>query len=142
MPDPNEQRATGERLKAALDLADLGRATENLKLLAAAWSQDPDSAKDHPGLADIAAELRRMVDEVLAATSLAIESLLVGPANQSLLEALTSLRDAFAPVAAALTRPMPDPVEALGRWPACEAAFTAAAKAVGHGNPLMPDSQP
>lgn len=140
MPEPNEQRATGERLHAALDVADLGRARANLDLLVAASSEE--SAKDHPGLAAVTADLRDMVDEVLAATSLAIEALPAGPAGQPLLEALTSLADACAPVAAALSRPVPDPVEALRWWPAYDAAFMAAAQAVAHGNPLLSDGHP
>jgi hypothetical protein len=140
MPEQNEQRATGERLHAALDLADLGRARSMLDLLVAASSED--SAKDDPGLAAVTADLRDMVDEVLAATSSAIEALPVGPASQPLLEALRSLADGCAPVSAALTRPVPDPVEALRWWPAYDAAFMAAAKAVAHGNPLLSDGHP
>jgi hypothetical protein len=141
MPDPNEQRAVGERLHAALDPADLGAAHANLELLAAASTSDA-SARDDPGLAVVAAQLRHQVDEVLAATSLAIEALPVGPASQPQLEALTSLADAGAPVAAALVRPVPDPVDALRLWPAYQDAFMAAAKAVGHSNPLLPDGHP
>ncbi|MGH2476228.1 MAG: hypothetical protein ACRDIL_13290 [Candidatus Limnocylindrales bacterium] len=121
-------------------MADLGRARANLDVLVALSSED--SAKDDPGLGAVTAELRDMVDEVLAATSLAIEALPVGPASQPLLEALTSLADACAPVAAALTRPVPDPVEALRWWPAYDAAFMVAARAVAHSNPLLSDGHP
>jgi len=141
MPNANEQRAVGARLHAALDPADLGAAHANLELLAAA-STSEDSAKDHRGLAAIAAELRHQVDEVLAATSLAIEVLPAGPASHAQLEALTSLAGAGAPVAVALMRPVPDPVEALRLWPGYQDAFMAAAQAVGHDNPLLPGGDP
>jgi hypothetical protein len=134
----NEQQAVGDRLRVALDLADLARGHETLKTLATGASLD--SAQAPPGRAVAEAQVRCMVDELFAATFLAIEALPVGPASQPLLEALTRLADASAPVAAALTRPVPDPAEALRWWPEYEYAFWEAARAVAHDEPPPPDT--
>jgi hypothetical protein len=119
-------------------MADLGEVRENLRLLARGASMD--RREEPPALADVKAQVRRLVDEVFAATFLAIEALPAGPPSQPLLEALTGLADASAPVAAALMRPVPDPTEALRWWPEYEAAFQAAAQAVFHDKPLTQDT--